>query len=113
RKGVDRLVGVLGQILRMVEGGHYVNPRIRSGKFRKGFQKLLVFIDAHRVEGRQLGTEPDDLHMGDFPEPLQNGADLLGAQNQRIAAGERSEEHTSELQSRENLVCRLLLEKKK
>src|SRR5690606_39916179 len=28
-------------------------------------------------------------------------------------AGHRSEEHTSELQSRENLVCRLLLEKKK
>src|SRR5690606_42062554 len=27
--------------------------------------------------------------------------------------GARSEEHTSELQSRENLVCRLLLEKKK
>src|SRR5690606_40776362 len=27
-------------------------------------------------------------------------------------AGPRSEEHTSELQSRENLVCRLLLEKK-
>src|SRR5690606_39963489 len=34
----------------------------------------------------------------------------------RLAAedgGRRSEEHTSELQSRENLVCRLLLEKKK
>src|SRR5690606_40728665 len=29
------------------------------------------------------------------------------------AASWRSEEHTSELQSRENLVCRLLLEKKK
>src|SRR5690606_42144985 len=28
-------------------------------------------------------------------------------------AGWRSEEHTSELQSRENLVCRLLLEKRK
>src|SRR5690606_39872142 len=28
-------------------------------------------------------------------------------------ANRRSEEHTSELQSRENLVCRLLLEKKK
>src|SRR2546421_6205842 len=28
-------------------------------------------------------------------------------------AGERSEEHTSELQSRSDLVCRLLLEKKK
>src|SRR5690606_40538828 len=30
-----------------------------------------------------------------------------------LAAVVRSEEHTSELQSRENLVCRLLLEKKK
>src|SRR5690606_40728072 len=30
-----------------------------------------------------------------------------------MAERERSEEHTSELQSRENLVCRLLLEKKK
>src|SRR5690606_41821840 len=30
-----------------------------------------------------------------------------------IAIAYRSEEHTSELQSRENLVCRLLLEKKK
>src|SRR5256886_12603985 len=29
------------------------------------------------------------------------------------SAGERSEEHTSELQSQSNLVCRLLLEKKK
>src|SRR5207249_7901475 len=31
----------------------------------------------------------------------------------RPAAGTRSEEHTSELQSRFDLVCRLLLEKKK
>src|SRR5690606_42130850 len=30
-----------------------------------------------------------------------------------LAVRDRSEEHTSELQSRENLVCRLLLEKKK
>src|SRR5690606_40369107 len=30
-----------------------------------------------------------------------------------VLAHPRSEEHTSELQSRENLVCRLLLEKKK
>src|SRR5690606_40610194 len=39
------------------------------------------------------------------------------ASDQRGLVGEprrpRSEEHTSELQSRENLVCRLLLEKKK
>src|SRR5947208_9105146 len=30
-----------------------------------------------------------------------------------MAAGKRSEEHTSELQSPDHLVCRLLLEKKK
>src|SRR5690606_40276248 len=30
-----------------------------------------------------------------------------------LSYSQRSEEHTSELQSRENLVCRLLLEKKK
>src|SRR2546427_7572233 len=31
----------------------------------------------------------------------------------RLRHGKRSEEHTSELQSQSNLVCRLLLEKKK
>src|SRR5690606_40895392 len=44
-------------------------------------------------------------------------ANLSGGQRQRVAMGRaivrRSEEHTSELQSRENLVCRLLLEKNK
>src|SRR5690606_39820486 len=36
------------------------------------------------------------------------------AQNRALSEDQqRSEEHTSELQSRENLVCRLLLEKKK
>src|SRR5690606_40683655 len=38
---------------------------------------------------------------------------LLGLQPPRFGRLLRSEEHTSELQSRENLVCRLLLEKKK
>src|SRR5436309_7821658 len=40
---------------------------------------------------------------------------LAGRDEGDFATGEhkRSEEHTSELQSRENLVCRLLLEKKK
>src|SRR5690606_40845385 len=37
------------------------------------------------------------------------GADKVMA---ALLSGDRSEEHTSELQSRENLVCRLLLEKK-
>src|SRR3989442_10553930 len=41
-------------------------------------------------------------HVNDKLEPAQ-----------MVAASERSEEHTSELQSRPHLVCRLLLEKKK
>src|SRR2546427_6841735 len=35
------------------------------------------------------------------------------ARDERLRARRRSEEHTSELQSQSNLVCRLLLEKKK
>src|SRR3712207_7485067 len=46
-----------------------------------------------------LGAEP-----GRFLSTVQIGITLIGI---------RSEEHTSELQSRQYLVCRLLLEKKK
>src|SRR5690606_41365416 len=42
--------------------------------------------------------------------PNENNQACLRFSRSRLA---RSEEHTSELQSRENLVCRLLLEKKK
>src|SRR3712207_7189209 len=37
---------------------------------------------------------------------------LQGAPRLTVVAADRSEEHTSELQSRQYLVCRLLLEKK-
>src|SRR2546430_4358781 len=53
-------------------------------------------------------------------EPEQRHRDDPGQENgkhhvpERLpVAGPRSEEHTSELQSQSNLVCRLLLEKKK
>ena len=39
--------------------------------------------------------------------------DYIGFYDKPLLKFERSEEHTSELQSRRNLVCRLLLEKKK
>src|SRR5256885_9881506 len=48
--------------------------------------------------------DPDDQCTGDGDE---NAADT------QVVADRRSEEHTSELQSPCNLVCRLLLEKKK
>src|SRR5215475_14631541 len=46
--------------------------------------------------------------------PRPSAALMSARQRQARRPGcPRSEEHTSELQSRENLVCRLLLEKKK
>src|SRR3712207_8453735 len=54
--------------------------------------------------GRMAATMPRD-------EATREGLGLLMAGGQQRAV--RSEEHTSELQSRQYLVCRLLLEKKK
>src|SRR5436309_9949885 len=53
--------------------------------------------------------------LGELDLEMQNQVVVLGASiaEALFARGLRSEEHTSELQSRENLVCRLLLEKKK
>src|SRR5690606_40676234 len=61
----------------------------------------------------ELEVAPDDARehaavvatgRSDYPNQINNVLAFPGV---------RSEEHTSELQSRENLVCRLLLEKKK
>src|SRR5687768_18196552 len=49
---------------------------------------------------------------GLFFSPRFSGFTALNVSGQ-LPAGARSEEHTSELQSRLHLVCRLLLEKKK
>src|SRR2546427_13059081 len=54
-----------------------------------------------RVRARRL--EPRDAPRLPLPHPVEG----------RARAARRSEEHTSELQSQSNLVCRLLLEKKK
>src|SRR5690606_41697890 len=52
----------------------------------------------------QLGGMTDHRHF----VAVQGGDDVA----RHLVCAYRSEEHTSELQSRENLVCRLLLEKK-
>src|SRR5262249_58322286 len=73
---------------RVAEGG----PRRRGGRRRQSHRA------AHPRRGAQAG--------GSDQEPARDGA--TGRAPRR-----RSEEHTSELQSLTNLVCRLLLEKKK
>src|SRR2546430_12225303 len=59
----------------------------------------------------QSPAERPDLRRLTVLDPaVGSGAFLLGALEELTR---RSEEHTSELQSQSNLVCRLLLEKKK
>src|SRR5690606_40388357 len=71
-----------------------------------------AFADVLEAALRRDGCEVTRLDgkAADFALTRAGGARALLAARRWKA---RSEEHTSELQSRENLVCRLLLEKKK
>src|SRR5690606_42104585 len=69
-----------------------IASRRRSSSTRTGGPARNPTLDLPAVRGRRRSVRP--------------------ARN-RVPRSWRSEEHTSELQSRENLVCRLLLEKKK
>src|SRR3712207_8322738 len=83
---------------------------------------LFPYTTLFRSPGRRGGGEPRRrlrrvLHRGhrSGPQGAGDAARCAGdVDAARHAAGvARSEEHTSELQSRQYLVCRLLLEKKK
>src|SRR2546426_8217998 len=63
---------------------------------------LDVGVDLILAQARCLLDHLDDSQVG-----------LVGNEELDVGGSERSEEHTSELQSPCNLVCRLLLEKKK
>src|SRR5947208_8725956 len=88
---------ISGQILRQA-----VAPRFREGKIADGIAAGLDAID-QAIAGTYKGAAPAKRQQGSSLFPI-----LLLAID-RV----RSEEHTSELQSPDHLVCRLLLEKKK
>src|SRR5438874_6418394 len=82
---------------------------------------LFPYTTLFRSGGARL---PDDRGCQDCAERDSTGAAQQGpacdgrgghleGSSRPSHAGPRSEEHTSELQSRRDLVCRLLLEKKK
>src|SRR5205085_11811142 len=75
------------------EGGRRTAGR-RAHRPEEGVERRQRSVDDC---GRVRGGRPEDRR----PETARSGV------------GVRSEEHTSELQSQSNLVCRLLLEKKK
>src|SRR3712207_7654739 len=71
--------------------------------FRSVRCRRAVLGQHARAEGLALSDPPDHV-------PLCRDAAAAGTERPRAV---RSEEHTSELQSRQYLVCRLLLEKNK
>src|SRR5690606_39361845 len=78
--------------------------RARQSAYVRRSSRSLPFAQWRRLPEfrRRLATQYSQLPAQ--PAPCSNGA---WRRSYRL----RSEEHTSELQSRENLVCRLLLEK--
>src|SRR3712207_6965188 len=93
-------------------------PRSTLFPYTTLFRSLAQRVDRHAV----LGDVGVDVVVGPGGQrvqldhlPLGVPVDDLGVRAARrlVAAHARSEEHTSELQSRQYLVCRLLLEKKK
>src|SRR5690349_23784449 len=62
---------------------------------------------------RSRGVQGDRRGRADLAARRSGDSDRLGHDHARAQSRSRSEEHTSELQSRRDLVCRLLLEKKK
>ena len=86
---------------------HKLKPLFDSEEDYESFKKRhsdkkLIYKDLKDYKG--------NLYLG-IDAGLTTSKVVVIGENTEIA--ERSEEHTSELQSRINLVCRLLLEKKK
>src|SRR3712207_7318769 len=77
---------------------------------------LFPYTTLFRSDAEDLQPAGQPLHLLDQLQVALLGRDLLRLPvGDRVGAGAhqaRSEEHTSELQSRQYLVCRLLLEKK-
>src|SRR5690606_40486593 len=96
--GSDHFLGALGPDDDFAGLGH------APGDAEDFLLRRFHVADAHRAEVLQVVAQQLAGTLGHVLEDLF--LDVL------VRALERSEEHTSELQSRENLVCRLLLEKK-
>src|SRR3712207_7168302 len=73
-------------------------------------RRVLAVVAQEACDGVTGGGQGDE---GEALAGETDRAVRVDQTPQVVATGERSEEHTSELQSRQYLVCRLLLEKKK
>src|SRR5690606_39469277 len=90
-----------------VHGNFYGTPRDRIDEARRAGRDVLLEIDWQGA--RQVREHlPDAIGIFILPPSIDALETRLRKRGQ-----DRSEEHTSELQSRENRVCRLLLGQKK
>src|SRR5207249_7377122 len=81
--------------------------------FTTADSRIKELIVEHKLPEKAFGVIRKVIAMSD-PDLYDPITKELTEQSVRAAIGkQRSEEHTSELQSRFDLVCRLLLEKKK
>src|SRR5688572_30861062 len=104
-QGPTSIYGFLSCLFRSTVGRVHP-PRIRS-KAKSEEAAVLHLIAWRRVRGTRSGQSCHRAPAKRVHGPRRPRDDTLGAR-----AARRSEEHTSELQSQSNLVCRLLLEKK-
>src|SRR5690606_41567980 len=88
----------------------YRDPRHPHSFPTRRSSDLAASVGAAGAHG---GMTKIDMEWAEATRRLKGDLDMYcEVQTFLPRVGERSEEHTSELQSRENLVCRLLLEKK-
>src|SRR3712207_7642952 len=90
-------------------------PRSTLFPYTTLFRSAVLDLDPHLALADLLGGRRPDDQAGllDDHHPGGPRVQLVGQRVEvRVAGVRRSEEHTSELQSRQYLVCRLLLEKK-
>src|SRR5256885_9597343 len=107
-KSSAEVLVVPGDLSRLDE----VNRVAATVKERFGRIDILV-NNAGAVRGGDFLTIPDEQWAGDWSLKILGYVRMARAVFPMMHAQGRSEEHTSELQSPCNLVCRLLLDKKK
>src|SRR5690606_40190783 len=88
-------------------------PRSTLFPYTTLFRSLDQAVELRVQRHRQGHAGPHRHHQGPPHQVLRLQRSLRDRRARLRRQHLRSEEHTSELQSRENLVCRLLLEKKK
>src|SRR3712207_7160485 len=76
------------------------------------YTTLFRSVDRHAQRREHADDSDKDRENDEAERTLQRNSDD-GDHSGSFPSAPRSEEHTSELQSRQYLVCRLLLEKKK